>query len=302
MASGRLGSFLKILTEVALWLAMSVFTLLLSYNTIGVEPTQRGFFCDDQTIRYPYRDDTVSDALAAILFILVPVILMVIVETSHVVSSKEREVGGQAVFTKTLPAKIYGTVGAFLFATMVTAFITETTKLFAGRLRPNFISVCDPDLSRVNCSLGYVIISDDACSSMAMKEKLLDARKSFPSGHASISACGAIYFIIYLQIRFLWRKQIRIILPILQVGVVCAATFVCVSRVTDNKHHFSDVIAGAILGTVVAILTVRYLSCLPKYRTRVSYQLPDFRNDVSVEKISVSNQNSNSTVVEMKNI
>lgn len=38
--------------------------------------------------------------------------------------------------------------------------------------------------------------------------------------------------------------------------IACAAAFVSISRVSDNKHHFSDVIAGDVLGFVVAILIV----------------------------------------------
>jgi len=41
--------------------------------------------------------------------------------------------------------------------------------------------------------------------------------------------------------------------------------YICVSRVSDNKHHPSDVIAGALLGVVSALLVVctqpTYFNC-----------------------------------------
>ena len=41
--------------------------------------------------------------------------------------------------------------------------------------------------------------------------------------------------------------------------------YICVSRVSDNKHHPSDVIAGALLGVVSALLVVctqpAFLNC-----------------------------------------
>lgn len=56
--------------------AVSVLTFLLAYNLIGVEPFRRGFFCDDETIQYPYKEDTVSDTMVAVLFIVVPIIIV----------------------------------------------------------------------------------------------------------------------------------------------------------------------------------------------------------------------------------
>lgn len=50
--------------------------LLLAYNKLGIDPYYRGFFCDDQSIQYPYRPDTVSDVVAAIVCVLFPAILV----------------------------------------------------------------------------------------------------------------------------------------------------------------------------------------------------------------------------------
>lgn len=38
--------------------------------------------------------------------------------------------------------------------------------------------------------------------------------------------------------------------------LIYLAVFVCLSRVSDYKHHWSDVLSGAILGVFVAALTV----------------------------------------------
>jgi phosphatidate phosphatase len=43
---------------------------------IEVEPFKRGFFCNDETIQYPYKDDTVSDSLVAIIFVIVPIVVV----------------------------------------------------------------------------------------------------------------------------------------------------------------------------------------------------------------------------------
>lgn len=36
--------------------------VIVSYNG-GIPPFRRGFFCDDNSIKYPYVEDTISDAV-----------------------------------------------------------------------------------------------------------------------------------------------------------------------------------------------------------------------------------------------
>ena len=62
-------------------------------------------------------------------------------------------------------------------------------------------------------------------------------------------------FQVYLQVRFIWRRS-RLLLPTVQLGAICLACWVSVSRVSDNKHHWSDVVGGIILGAIGCILTV----------------------------------------------
>ena len=48
----------------------------------------------------------------------------------------------------------------------------------------------------------------------------------------------------------------------MKVAVTVYAMLVSISRVTDNKHHPSDVLAGALLGVSLALMSL--------YRVRVS--------------------------------
>lgn len=64
---------------------------------------------------------------------------------------------------------------------------------------------------------------------------------SFPSGHAStVLALGVIVSLLYRRIG---------------VAVMAAATLVAASRIFSHAHYLSDVLAGAYLGAVVALLT-----------------------------------------------
>jgi membrane-associated phospholipid phosphatase len=49
-------------------------------------------------------------------------------------------------------------------------------------------------------------------------------------------------------------------LHIIQVFILCSAFVVVMTRVVDNKHHVTDVIAGSSLGIVIALITFYYLN------------------------------------------
>jgi len=62
---------------------------------------------------------------------------------------------------------------------------------------------------------------------------------------------------LYLHARVWWPLFGVIVVPILQMLCAAIAIFVGLSRVSDYKHHWSDVLAGGLLGTFVAVFTVQ---------------------------------------------
>merc|ERR1712142_1102354 len=61
-------------------LAVVAITLLAVFELNFIPATKRGFFCDDQTIRYPYFHSTIPTWLLVILFIVIPDVALVVVE------------------------------------------------------------------------------------------------------------------------------------------------------------------------------------------------------------------------------
>lgn len=57
--------------------------------------------------------------------------------------------------------------------------------------------------------------------------------------------------------------RLRVLRGTLQVTHLAYSLWVCFSRVSDYKHHWSDVLSGAIIGTIVALVIVRSLIPLP---------------------------------------
>jgi hypothetical protein len=103
-----------------------------------------------------------------------------------------------------------------------------------------------------------------------------ESRLSFPSGHSSIAFYSMLFLIMFIQ--HTWKCHRMGLMPrLVQLCLFSLAIFIALSRIVDNKHHPTDVIAGAALGTLGAVLTFRYLTdLLKKNNYRVVNCLPPF--------------------------
>ena len=50
---------------------------------------------------------------------------------------------------------LYSTLGPFGFGCSTNLLLTDAAKFMIGRLRPHFVSVCQPDWSKFNCTDAY---------------------------------------------------------------------------------------------------------------------------------------------------
>ncbi|XP_032150704.1 phospholipid phosphatase 2-like [Sapajus apella] len=66
-----------------------------------------------------------------------------------------------------------------------------------------------------------------------------------------------------MQAQLCW-KWTQLLLPTVQFFLVAFALYVGYTRVSDHKHHWSDIFAGLLQGALVAGLTVHYISDLFK--------------------------------------
>nr|XP_019571566.1 PREDICTED: phospholipid phosphatase 2 isoform X1 [Rhinolophus sinicus] len=228
------------------------FAILMLVNA----PYKRGFYCSDDSIRYPYRPDTITHGLMAGVTITTTVILVSVGEAYLVYTAR---LYSGSDFNNYVAA-IYKVLGTFLFGAAVSQSLTDLGKYMIGRLRPNFLAVCDPDWSRVNCS---VYVQEEVCR--GSPANVTESRLSFYSGHSSFGMYCMIFLALYVQARLCW-KWARLLRPTVQFFLVAFALYVGYTRVSDYKHHWSDVLVGLLQGALVAVLTVRYVSDFFKTR------------------------------------
>lgn len=72
-----------------------------------------------------------------------------------------------------------------------------------------------------------------------------------------------------------WARLLR---PTLQFGLVALSIYVGFSRISDYKHHWSDVLVGFIQGAVVAILVVSIQSSTLHADTAKHFEKSAVRN------------------------
>ncbi|CAL4086387.1 unnamed protein product, partial [Meganyctiphanes norvegica] len=135
-------------------------------------------------------------------------------------------------------------------------------KLSVGELRPNFIAVCKPNWSEINCtdSNGNMqYIPHIPCTETSWT--LQKARTSFPSGHASLSAFSVTVIILYLHKMFP-KSSLRVLVQLL---LVMFAYYMGISRVWDHMHHWWDVAAGFAFGIIWGYVVKTHVldNCFP---------------------------------------
>ncbi|KAJ2371080.1 hypothetical protein IW150_004767 [Coemansia sp. RSA 2607] len=196
-----------------------------------IEPFHRDFSLTDKSIQYPHKPDSVPFYAAVILCCVAP--LVVIVAWTLLVRRSFHD----------LNAGILG-LGISLVLNMM---ITNSVKNLAGRLRPDFIARCNLNPSTVTEPTIGLLTS--AVCAPTDHDVFLDGMRSFPSGHTSFSFAGLTYLSLWLaghlhigDRRGRVYKSFVVLLPEL------AAMLIGVSRTKDYRHHWHDVLAGALLG------------------------------------------------------
>lgn len=266
---------------------------ILIFFLIG-QPYKRGFFCDDESLMHPFHDSTVTNWMLYIIGIALPVLVIIGTELvrAHVKKSDKQPL---KVYNATVPywvVEAYKSVGMFGFGAACSQLLTDVGKYTIGRLRPHFFDVCKPMMPDATTCKDPInqgrYIEEFSCTSTLSSERMLkEMRLSFPSGHSSFSMYTLVYCALYLQSRMNWRGS-KLLKHFLQFLLILLAWYTCLSRISDYKHHWSDVLAGAVLGSTVAIVVSNYCSDLFDARRKRTSTLPQTRYELNPNHTSTN--------------
>ncbi|QDZ24899.1 type 2 phosphatidic acid phosphatase [Chloropicon primus] len=234
-----------------------LFVLLLIFVSIVADPSPafEKYITEGElasgTYSYPLRPNSFPSWALLPACILFPCLVIVMC-----MKSIKRTTGRQ------LHHALLGLFMSLGFTNCLTCFL----KLMIGRPRPDFLARCFdnnvPDPIPFS-SPGYPACTGDPAV-------VAEGRRSFPSGHSSLSFGSQWYLTLFL-INFLdafdeeghpWKLFVAS-LP------SCGALFVAASRVSDYWHHTTDVLAGSLLGILIAYISYK------QQHYKVHYHLND---------------------------
>lgn len=155
---------------------------------------------------------------------------------------------------------VYQWIKAHFWAVALDQFVIDIMKLYAGRLRPDYIDRLRTEGFTASTP-GIPNPKEDPefyCKLIATHPRLREGRKSFPSGHSGSSfvVFTVMSFFFFAHLRPFARQGsfARLMLSLLPLLV---PLFCAVSRTRDNKHHFSDILGGSVIGIASALLIAR---------------------------------------------
>ncbi|XP_017123516.1 putative phosphatidate phosphatase isoform X2 [Drosophila elegans] len=230
------------------------------------EPYKRGFFCDDESLKHPFHDSTVRNWMLYFIGGVIPVGVILAVEVL-ISQNKAKQDNGNSTSRRyvfmnyDLPdwlIECYKKVGIYAFGAVLSQLTTDIAKYSIGRLRPHFIAVCQPQMpDGTTCddpSNAGRYIQEFTCKGVGSSARMLkEMRLSFPSGHSSFTFFAMVYLALYLQARMTWRGS-KLLRHLLQFAFIMVAWYTALSRVSDYKHHWSDVLAGSLIGSICALV------------------------------------------------
>ncbi|KAI5845709.1 phosphatidic acid phosphatase type 2/haloperoxidase [Morchella snyderi] len=193
---------------------------------------------------YPLRKNIIPIWLAAFLAFFVPLVFFTLFQI---------RVRSFWDFNAAVVGLLYSLINAAVFQVFL--------KWLIGGLRPHFLAVCKPNLPDVGMNTGSGLrqIMYDRSICTGDEKEINDSLESFPSGHSTAAFAGFIFLYLYFNAKMkvfsnyhgaMW-KQTLLYAPVL------GAVLIAGSLTIDEYHHYYDVIAGAIIGTMFALSSFR---------------------------------------------
>ncbi|XP_066142559.1 putative phosphatidate phosphatase [Euwallacea fornicatus] len=161
------------------------------------------------------------------------------------------------IFTLTNLCEFYIYLKQLVIGVIVVGGITEIAKTIVEEHRPHFFDTCMPD-TNLNCTTGNYVFDFTCINPNVDQLDWIDASRSFPSGHSSISWFASIFCAYMIHSRMPTHRagtafKFFLLVVCVTFGLICSLT-----RITDRRHHWWDVLAGTIIGFLGAAYMIRY--------------------------------------------
>ena len=276
LRSKRSSNLVSFVINLSSFVVLVILFLLFKKNFIT--PFKRGFFCNDLTIRYPVREDTISTSALVGFSILIAILVFIlgeyifdVQECPRIKNLKHLTSNINFIYNYLSPKRWYIRVLKFFFiyswGLLASQVLVNVLKCSVGSLRPNFFIVCNPN---VTCNNGETTKyhTDYGCQEEISPKEEANLRTSFPSGHAAFSAAAALFLVVYTQSKM--KRCINIsccgslstistfvvlMRPSLQFVCLVLSCWASLVRVSDYKHHLTDVLIGYVLGSIIGVMS-----------------------------------------------
>ncbi|KAI3354785.1 hypothetical protein L3Q82_004528 [Scortum barcoo] len=191
-----------------------------------------------------------ADIQVALITITETVLFLVQYTSKEFDRSEKTVATGDCCYLNPLVRRTFRFLGVYTFGLFTVDIFVNAGQVVTGNLAPYFLTVCKPNYTALGCQQALRYIShQEACT--GNQEDILRARKTFPSKEAALSVYAALYLAMYVTCT-VQAKGTRLAKPVLSLGLMCLAFITGLNRVAEYRNHWSDVIAGFIIGTAIA--------------------------------------------------
>lgn len=218
-----------------------VFLIFLIVELRLVPGGQVGFWCNDPALSHPFTGDTVNWKWLLVTTIFLPLVVMLLAERKYHRNEKSK---------LKMKSQVLAWYTEYLFGLLLNVTVVQTLKLMVGSPRPHFFDTCQPE-EALSCQ-GSEYVQTYTCTKAVWQHQ---SDKSFPSGHTSLALHAGIFIAYYMRRR---AEDTRAIWS-LQGLTLLSALYCSVSRLSDHRHHWWDVLAGATLALPILLYTILFL-------------------------------------------
>ncbi|XP_039208195.1 phospholipid phosphatase-related protein type 5 isoform X4 [Crotalus tigris] len=161
---------------------------------------------------------------------------------------------GDCCYINPLVRRTVRFLGIYAFGLFATDIFVNAGQVVTGNLAPHFLALCNPNYTALGCQQFTEFISGaEACS--GNPDLIMKARKTFPSKEAALSIYAATYITMYIT-HTIKARGTRLAKPVLCLSIMCMAFLAGINRVAEYRNHWSDVIAGFLVGISIAVFLV----------------------------------------------